>query len=82
MIKADPNVVQVRRFRTFYLACVSLMTLLVAAIYLTSRTTLLFWFELIAALILLPLAVFSTTLQGRLWNRFKQRRNRAAYGAA
>ena len=80
MIKADPNVVQVRRFRTLYLTCVSLMALLVVAIYLTSGPTLQFWFELIAVLILIPLAVFSTTLQVRIWKRFEQRRNRAAQG--
>ncbi len=80
MIKVDPNVVQVRRFRILYLACVSLMALLVVAIYLTSGPTLLFWFELIAVLILIPSAIFSTTLQGRVWNRFEQRRTRAAQG--
>jgi hypothetical protein len=80
MIKADPNVVRYRRFRILYLACVSPIALLAVAIYLISGPSFLFWPELIAALILIPLAIFSTTLQGRLWKRFEQRRNRAAQG--
>jgi hypothetical protein len=80
MIKADPNVVQVRRVSILYLACVSPIALLAVATYLISGPSFLFWFEFIAALILIPLAIFSTTLQGRLWKRFEQRRNRAAAG--
>jgi hypothetical protein len=80
MIKADPNVVQFRRARILYLACVSPIALLVAANYQIFGPSLLFWLELIGVLILIPSAVFSTTLQGRLWKHFEQRRNRAAAG--
>ena len=80
MIEADPNVVRYRRARILYLACVSPIALLAVANYLFSGPSLLFWLELIAALILISLAIFSTTLQGRLWKRFEQRRNRAAQG--
>jgi hypothetical protein len=80
MIKADPNVVQVRTLRIVYLVCVSSIALLAVATYLISGPSFQFWPELIAALILIPLAIFSTTLQGRLWNRYEQRRIRAAQG--
>jgi uncharacterized membrane protein len=80
MIKADPNVVRFRRVRILYLACVSPIALLAVATYQISGPSFLFWLELIAALVLIPLAIFSTTLQGRVWKRFEQRRNRAAQG--
>jgi uncharacterized membrane protein len=80
MIKADPNVVRFRRFRIVYLACFSLIALLAVAIYPISGPSFQFWPELIAVLILIPLAIFSTILQGRVWKRYEQRRNRAAAG--
>jgi hypothetical protein len=46
MIKADPNMVQVRRLHILYLTCVSQIAILAVANYLFSGSSLLFWLEL------------------------------------
>ncbi len=78
MIKADPNVVRFRRLRILYFGALMIIVVSFAPLYLTSTSLTPFKVWSLTVPLLVLLFFFSYIQQRRYWNRFEQRRNRAA----